>query len=129
MSISKRIIEESLFGEKPKVTDEIVDHYRKNPKDLDLIIDQDYFQGKFLNFFFILGLIITIGSRVLKFFFQDTWAEFINDIVLDIISELGIAIFGGAITAYLLERIKQKQYQDNVNFRNEVIERIKQLEK
>jgi hypothetical protein len=129
MSISKKIIEETLLGEKPEITDEIVEYYRKNPSDLDLIIDKEYFHSKFIKFFFILGLVITVSSRVLKFLFHNTWAEFINDIVLDIISELGIAIFGGAITAYILERMKQKKYQDNVKFRNEVIEKIKKIEK
>lgn len=128
MSISKKIIEETLLGEKPKVTDEIVDHYRENPDDLDLIIDKEYFHGKFIKFFFIVGLIITVSSRVLKFFFRDTWAEFINDIILDVFSELGIAIFGGAIVAFILEKLKQKQYQDNVKFRSEIIDKIRELE-
>ena len=127
MSISKKIIEEALLGEKPEVTDEIVEYYRKNPSDLDLIIDKEYFHSKFIKFFFVLGLVISVSSRVLKFFFHNTWAEFINVIVLDIISELGIAIFGGAITAYILERMKHKQYQDNVKFRNVVLEKIKIL--
>lgn len=129
MSISKKIIEESLLGEKPVVTDEVVEYYRKNPNDLDLIIDKEYFHSRFIKFFFVIGLLITTISRVLKFLFHNTWVEFINDVVLDVFSELGIAIFGGAITAYILERMKQKQYEDNVKFRNEVIDRIKELDK
>ena len=128
MSISKKIIEESLLGEKPEITDDIVEYYRKNPNDLDLIIDKEYFHAKFIKFFFVVGLIITIGSRLLKFFFHNTWAEFVNDVILDVFSELGIAIFGGAVTAYILERMKQKQYHDNVKFRNEIIEKISKLE-
>ncbi|MEO1516914.1 MAG: hypothetical protein AAFV95_17965 [Bacteroidota bacterium] len=129
VSISKKIIEESLLGEKPVVTDEVVEYYRKNPNDLDLIIDKEYFHSRFIKFFFVIGLLITTISRVLKFLFHNTWVEFINDVVLDVFSELGIAIFGGAITAYILERMKQKQYEDNVKFRNEVIDRIKELDK
>ena len=124
MSITKKLIDNSLWGEKPEITDEVIAHYRKNPGELDLIIDQEYFHSKFIRFFFIVGVVMTIGSRVLKYLFANTWAAFINDVVLDVFSELGIAIFGGAITAYLLERMKQKQYQDNVNFRNEIIKRI-----
>ncbi|MEL6557518.1 MAG: hypothetical protein AAFQ94_04995 [Bacteroidota bacterium] len=129
MSVSKKIIEETLLGEMPEITDEIIEHYRKNPDDLDLIIDKEYFHSNFIKFFFVVGLLVTIISRVLKFFFHNTWAEFINDVVLDVFSELGIAIFGGAIVAYILERMKQKQYQDNVKFRSEIIEKIKELEK
>lgn len=126
MSISKKIIEKSLWGEKPSVNQKIVDYYKKNPDELDLIIDKEYFHSKFIKFFFIVGISITITSRLLEFFFENTWASFINDVVLDVFSELGIAIFGGAITAYLLEKLKHKQYEDNVNFRNEIIEKIKE---
>ena len=56
MSISKKIIEESLLGEKPEVTDDIIEYYRKNPDDLDLIIDKEYFHGKFIRFFFVVGI-------------------------------------------------------------------------
>ena len=129
MSISKKIIEETLLGEKPEITDEVLDYYRKNLSDLDLIIDKEYFHSKFIKFFFIIGLIITVCSRILKFFFHNTWAEFINDVILDVFSELGIAIFGGAVVAYILERMKQKQFQDNVKFRNEIIKKINELEK
>lgn len=128
MSVSKKIIDNSLWGEKPIITDKIVDFYRKNPEELDLIIDKEYFHGKFIKFFFILGISITISSRVLKFLFENTWASLLNDVVLDVISELGIAIFGGAIVAYILEKLKQKQYEDNVKFRNEIMRRIKELE-
>ena len=128
MSVSKKIIEETLLGDKPEITAEIVEHYRMNPDDLDLIIDKEYFHSKFIRLFFIVGLILTVCSRILKFIFQDTWAEFINDIILDIVSELGIAIFGGSIVAYILEKLKQKQYQDNVKLRNEIIQKIKDLE-
>ena len=129
MNIGKKIINASLWGEKPKVTDDIVAHFRKEPKELDLIIDKEYFHSKFIWFFFILGISATLLSRILKFLFENTSAYFINDIVLDIFSELGIAVFGGAITAYILEKLKHKTYLDNVKLRNEIIERIKELEK
>ncbi|HMO34238.1 MAG TPA: hypothetical protein PKE07_14680 [Lacibacter sp.] len=51
---------------------------------------------------------------------------FINEVILDIFSELGIAIFGGAITTFLLEKLSQKQYNQNIALRKENIKRIKQ---
>ncbi len=56
--------------------------------------------------------------------FADVWGDFTNQVVLDVASELGIAIFGGAITAYLLEYLQKKQYEDNIAFRNEIKRRI-----
>lgn len=69
-----------------------------------MLINKEYFHDKFIKFFFFLGLILTISVRLIKIFFKNTSVEFINDIVLDIFSELGIAVFCGATTAYILEK-------------------------
>lgn len=121
-----KIINNALWGEDTVATDELVEYYKKHPEELDLIIDKEYFYGRYIKFFFILGIVITVLSRVLKFAFEDTWAVFINEVILDIFSELGIAIFGGAITTFLLEKLSQKQYNQNIALRKENIKRIKQ---
>jgi hypothetical protein len=125
-NFKREIINKSIWGEEHVVTDELVEYYRKHPEELDLIIDKEYFYGRFIRFIFILGIFITVLSRVLKFVFEDTWAAFINEVVLDIFSELGIAIFGGAITNFLLQKLNQKQYQQNIALRKEILHRIKQ---
>ena len=127
IDFQNEIIKNSIWGEKTIVTDELVDYYKTHPEELDLIIDKEYFYGRFIKFFFILGIFLTVLSRVLKFVFADTWAAFINDVVLDIFSELGIAIFGGAITTFLLEKLNQKQYEQNIALRKEILDRIKQF--
>ncbi len=111
--------------EKFEVTDKIVDYYKKNPDELNLIIDKEHFDYKYLSFFFVFGLFLTIISRLFAYFFKDIWGDFINDVILDVSSELGIAIFGGAVTAYLLGNLQKRQYKENVNFRNEIKKRIK----
>ncbi|CAD7810809.1 hypothetical protein CHRY9390_02242 [Chryseobacterium aquaeductus] len=121
-----KIINNTLWGEKTEVTDELVDYYRTHPEELDLIIDKELFYGRFIKFFFFLGIVVTVLSRVLMFVFADTWAAFINEVVLDIFSEFGIAIFGGAITTFLLEQLNQKQYEQNIALRKEILDRIKQ---
>ncbi len=49
-----------------------------------------------------------------------------NDVMLDVSSELGIAIFGGTVTAYLLEVLQAKQYRENVAYRNAIKARLEQ---
>lgn len=124
MNITKKVIDDSLWGEKTEITPELVDFYRRNPKELDVIIDKEYFHGKFIKFFFLIGVMLTIISRGLKFVLADTWASFVNEVILDIFSELGIAVFGGAVTVFLLEKLNQKQYEQNIEFRNEIINQI-----
>lgn len=118
---------DNLLLDKQIVTDEVVEYYRKNPDELDLIIDKEQTHSKLLAFLFGLGLTITIGSRVLAYFFEDIWGKFMNDVVLDVSSELGIAIFGGAVTAYLLEVLQAKQYKENIAYRNAIKSRLEEI--
>ncbi len=69
-----------------EITDELVEYYRKNPKELDLIVNKEEFHIQFLSYFFVFGLILTIGSRVLAYFFEEVWGKFMNDGVLDVSS-------------------------------------------
>ncbi len=111
---------DNLFLDKLVINEEVIEYYRQNPDELDLIIDKEHFDNKFLGYFFVLGLSITIGSRVLAYFFEDIWGKFMKDVVLDVSSELGIAIFGGAVVAYLLGSLQKKQYNENVAYRNAI---------
>ncbi len=123
-SNSNKTTLDNLFLDKLVITDEVVEYYRNHPDELDLIIDKEHFDNKFLGYFFVLGLSITIGSRVLAYFFEDIWGKFMNDVVLDVSSELGIAIFGGAVVAYLLGSLQKKQYNENVAYRNAIKARL-----
>ncbi|MDY8136449.1 hypothetical protein [Aquimarina sp. 2201CG5-10] len=114
-----------LTTKDPEITDEIIAYYKKNPKELDLITNKEVFHVKFVSFFFLLGMGLTVGSRVLTYFFSDSWGRFVNDVLLDVASELGIAIFGGAVTAYFLEILQKRQYKQNLRFRQKIKEALK----
>lgn len=129
MNAEDKLLESYIWGETPKVTDDVVEYYRKHPQELNLIIDKGRFHSRFLMYFFVLGLVITIGVRLLRYFFEGSWGEFIDRVILDVISEIGIAIFGGAVTVYFLEHLKKKQYQESIRLRNEIRKRIQDLEK
>jgi len=115
-----------FFPGNEAITDEVIVYYEKNPDELDLIINKEHFNAVYLAFFFFIGLGLTIAARLIAHFYGATLGEFVNSIVLDVISELGIAIFGGAIVAYLIENLNKQQYQQNVKFRRKVKAAIKQ---
>lgn len=103
-----------------EVTEDAIEYYRKNPEELDLIVDKESFHKRFLYVIFFFGLSMTIGARVLSVVFKGVWEPYLNDLVLDLMGELGIAIFGGAVTAYFIEFLKNKQYKQNIAYRNQI---------
>ena len=113
-------INKVIFPDSQKVTEDIILHYEKNPDELDLIINKEYFNTIYLGIIFVLGIGTTLLARVIQFLYSDTLGEFISDVVLDVISELGIAIFGGAVVAYLIESLNKQQFQQNIRFRREI---------
>ncbi len=115
-----------VLSDNQNVTDELVDYYEKNPEELDLIINKEYFHTLFLSIFFILGITITVSARIISYFYADRLGQFVDSIVLDVLSELGIAIFGGAVVAYLIEFLNKRQYQQNLKFRKEIKRRIEE---
>ena len=115
-----------LLDNSPEVTDEVVEYYRNHPDELSRITDKESFHLKFVTLFFGIGLCLTVGARVLTFFFDGQLGVFVNEVILDLMSELGIAIFGGAVTVYFLEILQKKQFEQNVRFREKVKSRLRE---
>ena len=115
-----------LLDNEPEVTEEVVAYYRKHPEELAQLTNKEVFHLKFLSLFFGIGFTLTIGSRVMQFIFEDFGGAFFNDVILDVLSELGIAIFGGAVTAYLLEFLQKKQFEQNIQFREKVKAKLRE---
>jgi len=113
-------IDSLLFPDKQEITEEVIQYYEKHPDELDLIIDREHFNALYLGLFFFLGLFLTILARLISYFYGATLGNFVNTVILDVISEIGIAIFGGAVVAYLIEYLNKKQYQSNLKFRRQI---------
>ncbi|MGD1891513.1 MAG: hypothetical protein ACFB15_13080, partial [Cyclobacteriaceae bacterium] len=98
-------------------------------EDLDLIINKEYFHSVFLGICFGLGIIITTGARIIQYYYGKVLGSFVNTVILDVVSELGIAIFGGAVVAYMIEFLKKRQYQKNLKFRNYIKKALEERQK
>ena len=51
-----------IFPTDQKITEEVIQHFEKNPDELDLMINKEYFNAMYLGLIFVLGLGITIGA-------------------------------------------------------------------
>ena len=109
-----------VFPDSQDITEEVILHYEKNPDELDLIINKDYFNTVYLGLVFLMGLLLTVGARLISYFYGNALGKFVNTVLLDLLSEIGIALFGGAVAAYLIEFLNKKQFQQNIKFRRAV---------
>ncbi|MEM9489422.1 MAG: hypothetical protein AAGC55_09770 [Myxococcota bacterium] len=109
-----------MFADPDEITEEVIEHYERNPDELDLIIDREQFNIAYLVVVLAVGLTITILARFAGALYGEQLGPFVNNLVLDVLSEIGIAMFGGAIVAYLIESLNKKQFQRNVEFRRKM---------
>jgi hypothetical protein len=114
---------------KQVITEADVDFYQANPEELELIIDKEVLHLRFLTYFFLVGLLMVVGSRMVIYLFADVLGSFVAEVILEVSFEMGNAVLGGVIAAFLLEYLQKKQYQENVRYRQEVLRRIAQRSK
>lgn len=113
-------ISKVIFPDTQEINETIIRHYEENPDELDLIINREHFYTIYLGLIFILGMVMTVAARLIQYFYGQTLGDFVNTIVLDVLSELGIAIFGGAVVGYLIEFLNKRQFQQNIKFRRDI---------
>ena len=117
-SITK-IVSDALFDDEA-IDKELVEHYKKHPEELDLLVNKGFFNAIFLATFFIIGIALSAAAKILQFVFKDASGSFVSSVLLELVSEVGIAIFGGVIVAYLIDSLQKRQYQKNLKYRRMV---------
>lgn len=114
-----------LTGSFTKVTQEEVDYFRQNPDLIDEVTAPVNVHKWFLWGGTILGIILVGLSKVLKFNpILDGLSEGMREFGIDIVFEIGVALIGAAVTAYILGILLNKQQDNAATWRAELRRRI-----
>ncbi len=114
-----------LTGSFTKVTEEEVDYFRQNPDLIDEVTAPVNVHKWFLWGGTILGIILVGLSKVLKFNpILDGLSEGVREFGIDIVFEIGVALIGAAVTAYILGILLNKQQDNAATWRAELRRRI-----
>ena len=114
-----------LTGSFTKVTEEEVDYFRQNPDLIDEVTAPVNVHKWFLWGGTILGIILVGLSKVLKFNpILDDLSEGMREFGIDIVFEIGVALIGAAVTAYILGILLNKQQDNAATWRAELRRRI-----
>ncbi len=117
-----------FFGSKSfKVTDEEFEYFRKHPDEIDdfsapLTIHKFYLLIGSLSGILLLGL-----SKLIKFSSLLSFLSIpVTEFLIDIVFEIGVALIGASITAYILGILLNKQKSNARRWRTELRKRINQ---
>jgi hypothetical protein len=110
-----------------EVTDEEVIYFRDHPEQIDEVTAPVNVHKLFLWGGALLGTLFVGLSKVIKFAHGTFFSEGLLEFVVDIVFEIGVALIGAAVTAYILGILLNQQQDNAAHWRAEIRRRIKLL--
>lgn len=112
------------------VTDEELEYFRDHADEIDDFCAPIKIHKFFLAVGAILGISLVGVSKLLKHIaLQTVMSEGVKEFVIDIIFEVGVALIGAAVTAFLLGILLNHQQKNASKWRAEVRRRITEQER
>jgi uncharacterized membrane protein YidH (DUF202 family) len=110
-----------------QVTDEELNYFRGHPEQIDEVTAPVNIHKLFLWAGTLLGVLFVGLSKILKFQpVLDNLSEGMREFGVDIIFEIGVALIGAAVTAYILGILLDKQQENAARWRAEIRRRLKE---
>jgi uncharacterized membrane protein YedE/YeeE len=115
-----------FFKTSPKdVTNEEVAYFREHPDEIDEITAPIYIHKLFLWLGLLLGTVLVGISKALNYsVILAVLRQGAREFVVDIVFEVGVALIGAALTAYILGIVLNKQQENAAEWRAEIRRRI-----
>ena len=108
-----------------QVTDEEVAYFRENPDEIEEVTAPLNLHVYFLWVGTLIGFVLVVLAKYFAFSgVLDAWHAGVKDFIVDVMFEMGVALIGAALTAYLLGILLNKQQENAEKWRTELRRRI-----
>jgi len=107
-----------------EVTDEELSYFRENPDQIDEVTAPVNVHKLFLWWGALLGIALVALSKYLKFSIVYRLSEALREFTVDVVFEIGVALIGAAVTAYILGILLNQQQEKASLWRAEIRKKI-----
>ena len=112
-----------------ELTEKELTYFRDHPDMIDEVTTPVGLHKLFLWIGALLGTLFVGVSKWIKFTYHPVISEGMMEFWVDIVFEIGVALIGAAVTAYILEILLNKQQQNAAHWRTEIRRKIKNSNK
>lgn len=116
-----------FFKNSQEVTAEEIEYYREHPEQIEEVTAPVNIHKMFLWGGALIGILMVVLSKFFKYSqvlaFESAW---INEFIVDIVYESGIALIGAAITTYMMGVLLNRQQTNASKWRKEIRKKIKE---
>jgi len=125
----QRAFRKLVFKSSPsQLTDDDIAYFRANPDLIDEVTAPVNIHKVFLWLGTVLGVLLVGLSKYLKYSpLLPEASEGLREFGVDIIFEIGVALIGAAVTAYILGILLNKQQDNAAEWRSEIRRRIDEV--
>jgi hypothetical protein len=108
----------------PKISEHELAIYRKHPELVQALGDKAIIHRVVLVAVFIVGFLLVAASKALKFGFGGNLASGFVELTVDLVFELGVALWGGVATTVLLQEFVKRQYAEGRRYQQEIMRQL-----
>ena len=118
-----------LFKKKSEVTEEEVEYFKKHPDKIDEITAPLNIHKLFLAIGIGVGVVLVVISKIVAHSsYLPVVSELLREILIDIVFEIGVALIGAGVTAYMLGILLNAQQENAREWRQMIRKRIDMLD-
>jgi hypothetical protein len=112
-----------------ELSEEELTYFRDHPDTIDEVTAPVNVHKLFLWVGALLGTVLLALSKWIKFTEHPILAESVIEFGVDIVFEIGVALIGAAVTAYILGILLNRQQENAAHWRSEIRRKIKNSNK
>lgn len=118
-----------LFKNKSEVTEEEVEYFRKHLDEIDEVTAPLNIHKLFLGIGIGLGVLLVAISKIVAHSSSlPVLSELLHEVLVDIVFEIGVALIGAGVTAYMLGILLNAQQENAREWRRTIRKRIGMLD-
>ena len=112
-----------------EVTAEELSYFREHPDQIDEVTAPVNVHKLFLWAGALLGIVLVALSKYLKFSIVYMLSEALREFTVDVVFDIGVALIGAAVTAYILGILLNQQQENASLWRAEIRKKISESER
>lgn len=114
-----------MMSSEVRVTKDELDYFRRHPDEIDEVTAPVTVHKFFLILGSVFGIVLVFVSKLIDLIPTDS-APMLMEFLVDIVFEIGVALIGGGVTAYLLGILLSSQQDRAKHWRREIRQRIRE---
>lgn len=127
--IAERLVDDDIFNQRSKLTQEEIDFLKANPSLLSKLTDNAFIKLRYIIVLFFIAITLAATAKILEYTEVLSEHPILNDLLTNVQFSVSMEMLGASIIAYFLEIVFEKRMKKNNRIREQLIKEINESQK